>query len=268
VSLTLDDEPLCALTAVEPHASMRIAQGQHELCLACSVEEIAVVLNYSSSFALNVDDDFTVEFYKVQREYKLHARKLLDFSRDELPCSSATVERVVTNEKPFGPDFPRSEIVIDESYKKDIVIHTSLIFLTFGIYYVHWVYHTTIFTNYVVSEPERNPRKMALMCFVPFHPRWWSLDTAHRLDKMAIEVGVPSDLEAAWQICSSYAPFLLPTLFQRKINQIVRKVMKKKKNMLKRQKIKEKQEFLKKQKPKQEKKPKQNKKQKPIPSAE
>ncbi len=226
VSIVLDGKRFYDLTVTEPLISLRLSHGAHTMAISCTIEEICVVFNYNSKFDLTVDDDFSVEIYKAEREYKLLARRLLDFSREELTCLSATFDRTVTNDKPYGEGAPRTEVKIDRSYRRGITLHTCLIFLTFGVYYAYWVYKTTVFTNYVEYKPQRSPKKMTILCtLVPFYFLAWNLETAQRLDKMAAEMGISSDLETVWQVGSFYLAFAMPTFFQRKINQIVRRVI-------------------------------------------
>lgn len=230
VRVLIDGAPLCELNAEQPRVSLRMPDGSHQMTVLCTVEEVCVKFEYHSEFSLVVDDDFDIEIYKVQRDYQILARKICDFSKEDLPCALATAERTITNEKPYGEFPPRSDIVIDSKYKRNIMLHTALIFLTFGIYYGFWVYKTTTFTNYVLSKPERDPKIKGLLCaLVPFYEIGWNLETAQRLDQMAIEVGVKSDLESVWQIGSISLLFTFPIIFQRKINQIVRRVERKRK---------------------------------------
>jgi uncharacterized membrane protein len=83
------------------------------------------------------------------------------------------------------------------------------------------VYRTTSFTNIAKNEEYRNPTTKLLLCmFVPFYSIYWYYKTAQRIDKIAKDKGVASDLATICLILAIFVPIVPPILMQAKINDI------------------------------------------------
>lgn len=74
-------------------------------------------------------------------------------------------------------------------------MHVVLLLLTFGVWYLIWIYRMTGYLNRVEDEQPRNPTNQLLLCiFVPFYTVWWVYQSAQRIDKLAAAKGIASDL--------------------------------------------------------------------------
>lgn len=103
-----------------------------------------------------------------------------------------------------------------------LAVHILLLLFTFGIWELVWIYRTTRFLNCVKSEEERNPTKKLLLCmFVPFYSIYWTYKSAQRIDQLARERGILSDLAAPCLILAIFIGIVPPILMQSKINSIV-----------------------------------------------
>ena len=102
--------------------------------------------------------------------------------------------------------------------------HIALMLLTGGIWLMIWVYKATIYTNRAKNEEERSPVACLLLSiFVPFYMIYWIYKTAQRIDSMAKEKQIHSDLATTCLILSFFIGIVPPILMQDKINQIVNK---------------------------------------------
>ena len=112
---------------------------------------------------------------------------------------------------------PASEIYCD------LVKHILLLLFTFGIWYFVWIYRMTGYLNCVEDEPPRDPTKKLLLCiFVPFYSIYWVYRSAQRIDKLAAEKGVASDLSTLCLILAIFVGIIPPILMQEKINTIIK----------------------------------------------
>lgn len=103
-----------------------------------------------------------------------------------------------------------------------LLTHILLLLFTCGIWFLIWVYRVTGYTNSVKDEEERNPVNKLLLCiFVPFYQIYWTYKTALRVDKMAEEKGMTSELSTLCLILAIFVPLLPPILLQDKLNNIV-----------------------------------------------
>lgn len=103
-----------------------------------------------------------------------------------------------------------------------LVKHILLLLFTFGIWHFIWIYKMTGYTNAVQNEEHRNPTNKLLLClFVPFYVIYWTYKTAQRVDKMAAEKGISSDLSTLCLILEIFVPIIPPILLQEKMNSIV-----------------------------------------------
>lgn len=101
-----------------------------------------------------------------------------------------------------------------------ITKHIFLLLLTFGIWYFVWIYKATKFTNLAKGEPQRGPGKKLLLCiFVPFYTIYWTYKTALRVNAIAKERGVISDLGTLIAL-AIFLPIIPPILLQSKISEL------------------------------------------------
>lgn len=101
-------------------------------------------------------------------------------------------------------------------------MHVVLLLLTFGIWYLIWIYRMTGYLNRVEDEQPRNPTNQLLLCiFVPFYTIWWVYQSAQRIDKLAAAKGIASDLSTLCLILAIFVGVVPPILMQDKINAIV-----------------------------------------------
>ena len=103
-----------------------------------------------------------------------------------------------------------------------LVTHILLLIFTFGIWQYIWIYRVTGYTNNVRGEERRDPTNQLLLCiFVPFYTIYWVYKTAQRIDKMAAQRGIPSDLSTLCLILEFFVAIVPPILIQEKLNAIV-----------------------------------------------
>ena len=103
-----------------------------------------------------------------------------------------------------------------------LVNHILLLIFTFGIWQYIWIYRVTGYTNNVRGEERRDPTNQLLLClFVPFYTIYWVYKTAQRIDKMAAQRGIPSDLSTLCLILEFFVAIVPPILIQDKLNAIV-----------------------------------------------
>lgn len=101
-------------------------------------------------------------------------------------------------------------------------MHVVLLLLTFGVWYLIWIYRMTGYLNRVKDEQLRNPTNQLLLCiFVPFYTVWWVYQSAQRIDKLAAAKGIASDLSMLCLILAIFVGVVPPILMQDKINAIV-----------------------------------------------
>lgn len=100
--------------------------------------------------------------------------------------------------------------------------HVLLLLFTLGIWRLIWIYKTTGYLNCVADEPPRNPTTKLLLCmFIPFYSIYWAYKSAQRIDKLAKEKDISSDLSALCLILEIFIAIIPPILMQDKINAIV-----------------------------------------------
>ncbi len=100
--------------------------------------------------------------------------------------------------------------------------HICLLLFTFGIWQLIWIYKSTKFSNYVKDESERGPgAALLLYIFIPFYSYYWTYQTAKRIDKIAKDRGVQSDIATMCLVLSLFIPILPPIFMQDKINQAI-----------------------------------------------
>lgn len=100
--------------------------------------------------------------------------------------------------------------------------HILLMLFTFGIWLLVWIYRTTRFLNCVKDEEQRDPASKLLLCmFVPFYQVYWTYKSAQRIDKLAAQKGISSDITTLCLVLEFLVPIVPPILMQDKVNAIV-----------------------------------------------
>ena len=100
--------------------------------------------------------------------------------------------------------------------------HICLLFFTAGIWFMIWIYKATKFGNFAKGEEKKNPTtSLLLFLFVPFYSIYWTYKTAQRIDAIAQEKGLQSDLGMICLILSIFVPIVPPILMQEKINSAI-----------------------------------------------
>lgn len=111
--------------------------------------------------------------------------------------------------------------VADEAYC-GMTKHILLLLFTFGVWFLIWIYRVTGYTNAAKNEEKRNPTTKLLLCiFVPFYIIFWVYKTAQRIDKIAKEKCVASELSTLCLILAIFVPIIPPILMQDKLNAVV-----------------------------------------------
>lgn len=94
---------------------------------------------------------------------------------------------------------------------------------TFGIWNIIWVYRTTDALNEVQGKRYRSPIKKLLLClFVPFYYIYWTYRSAQRVDALAGQFGIESDISKACLISAVLVPIAaVPSgIIQSMINEV------------------------------------------------
>lgn len=103
----------------------------------------------------------------------------------------------------------------------DMVAHVLLLLLTGGIWLCIWIYRTTKALNGIPGEEDRNPVTKLLLCmFVPFYYLYWVYKSAQRIDRLASQQGVPSDIATLSLVLAIFVNIVPPILMQDKMNAI------------------------------------------------
>lgn len=100
--------------------------------------------------------------------------------------------------------------------------HICLMLFTFGIWLMMWVHKMTRFGNMAQGEEQKNPTtSLLLYLFVPFYSIYWTYKTAQRIDLIAKERTMTSDIGTVCLILAIFVGFIPPVLMQDKINSIL-----------------------------------------------
>jgi hypothetical protein len=102
----------------------------------------------------------------------------------------------------------------------DLTKHVLFIlFVPFWTYV--WIYRVTGYLNRIQDMEKRDPTKKLLLClFVPFYTIYWMYQSGLRIDKIAQEHGVNSDLATLCLVLSIFIGIVPPIIMQQKINEI------------------------------------------------
>lgn len=121
------------------------------------------------------------------------------------------------------PVKPTGTGVVGQEGYCDMLKHILLLFFTFGIWLLIWIYRMTGYTNAVKDEQPRDQVVQLILCmFVPFYSIYWVYVTAQRVDKLAASKGVPSDLGILCLILAIFVAIVPPIILQDKMNAIVK----------------------------------------------
>lgn len=102
-----------------------------------------------------------------------------------------------------------------------LVKHILLLFLTFGIWYLIWLFRTTKFLNRVEDEEPRKPVAELLLCmFIPFYTIFWNWKSVLRVIKLDEQDPM---FKALIMCLSVICPILVPIFLQDAINHMVMK---------------------------------------------
>ncbi len=110
----------------------------------------------------------------------------------------------------------------------NIIKHFILLFVTFGIWRLIWVFRTTKMLNNVEGENYRGPAKKLLMVwyytgyFIPFYYIYWTYKTAKRVDNLCSQYNIDSDIAKSCLACSClvFGVDASAIIIQNKINEI------------------------------------------------
>lgn len=173
----------------------------------------AFVIEYT---LLGVSARYLFDF--IIRNYRYCLRKLLASLALLLSMRCLAVPAREKKEKSTAAT---DSAIYNEAYC-DMTKHVLLLLFTCGIWQLIWVYRVTKHTNAVQGEEPRNPtKKLLLYIFVPFYSIYWTYKTAQRLDKMAAERGIASDIATLCLILSIFVSIIPPILMQDKLNAVV-----------------------------------------------
>ncbi len=104
----------------------------------------------------------------------------------------------------------------------DMAMHILFLFLSCGIWQLIWMFKVTEHQNgYCKGMPVRTAAvELLLSMFVPFYWLYWTYQTGKRIDVMAREVGLQSDMATMGLILSLFIPIVPIIMYQSKINEI------------------------------------------------
>ena len=146
-----------------------------------------------------------------------HFKKALKFSITQNSIASVFFDT-------FGIACKSSNLEFPDKYSISLGKHICRLLFTFGIWLLIWIYRTTDFTNKANGEGERSPTSTLLLyLFVPFYSIYWTYKTAQRIDLIAKDKGINSDLGTVCLLLAIFIGFIPPILMQDKINEIVKK---------------------------------------------
>lgn len=103
----------------------------------------------------------------------------------------------------------RAAIRKEKASRVSMVKHILLSFFTFGIWNLIWIAKTTKYLNGTKGFAKRSQGgAVALSMFVPFYAPFWYYQSAQRVDKIAREKGVNSNLS----VLTLFSGFALPVI--------------------------------------------------------
>jgi len=140
---------------------------------------------------------------------------------DEIKAAQAEKEEAA-KDAPSQNSSASYETISDEEGYCGLVKHVLLLVFTFGIWYFIWIYRVTKYLNKTENMSQQSPVSQLLLCmFIPFYQIYWYYKNAQRLDKLANDRGVDSDLSMLCLILSIVAAIVAAIIMQDKINTII-----------------------------------------------
>ena len=132
-----------------------------------------------------------------------------------------TITPIIYVEKSIKSEpLPQNSETVKDGYY-DMVSHIILLIVTFGVYGFIWIYRTTKYLNNCKNAEQRNPTSKLLLCIlVPFYFIYWTYRSAQRIDMMAKEKNVQSDISTLCVVLAILIPIVAPIIMQSKINDI------------------------------------------------
>ena len=103
----------------------------------------------------------------------------------------------------------------------DMLKHVLLLVFIGWIWQYVWIYKVTDYLNNTPNEEKRNPTNKLLLCmFVPFYYIYWVYQSAKRIEILAKERNIDSDIVTLSVVLSLFVGIVPPIIMQSKINQI------------------------------------------------
>lgn len=177
------------------------------------LEIIATVIGFACACLWIVNSEKTETLQRI--EYTCEELEMSEYQIDEMKKTVDT-EAVAAVQPKVYPD----------GYC-EMIKHILLLVFTLGIWNYVWIYRTTRFLNCVKGEEQRSELNQLLLClFVPFYVIYWVYKSAQRIDKLAAQRGIESDLTMISLLFAIFIYILAPIFMQDKINNIVMPVEK------------------------------------------
>ena len=111
---------------------------------------------------------------------------------------------------------------LGSKYFCSLLKHVLLLFFTFGIWLLIWIYRVTDYLNCLEGEKRRSPVGNLLLCiFIPFYQIIWTYKSAKRIDRLAASKGLYSNISAFCLIFAIFFGILPPIIMQEKINDVL-----------------------------------------------
>ncbi len=106
----------------------------------------------------------------------------------------------------------------------DMTKHILLLVFIGSIWQYIWVYRITDYLNITSNEEKRNPTSKLLLCmFVPFYYIYWIYQSARRIEILAKEKNIDSDIVTLSTVLSLFIGIVPPIIMQHKLNQVCKK---------------------------------------------
>ena len=103
----------------------------------------------------------------------------------------------------------------------DMTKHVLLLIFVGWIWQYVWIYRTTNYLNKTPNEEKREPATKLLLCmFVPFYYIYWIYQSAQRIEILAKEKNIDSDIVTLSVVLSLFVGIVPPIIMQSKLNQI------------------------------------------------
>ena len=127
----------------------------------------------------------------------------------------------------FAPNISSNGAINNDNTSKDsqgycdMTKHILLLVFIGWIWQYIWIYRTTDYLNKTPNEEKRDPITKLLLCmFVPFYYIYWIYQSARRIEIMAKEKHIDSDIVTLSVVLSLFIGIVPPIIMQSKLNQI------------------------------------------------